>query len=510
MAVMPPNECIFCDNIVAEDFGCEVRDGYIEWANGWTGGIARTVISFEGNVDTDDRLWVANDEGLWDVTAQGETAPTQDVTWPSQLNNAGICSYVNYGNDAGDRFLLLCDGENGYYVWTQTTDTWLKIPFAAGGIEGADPDLFDYVMIWKTRVWFIQRNSGLAWFLNASEQFLGTVVPFNWGDQFKTGGSLVALHNWTLDGGKGMDDYIVGLSGSGDVIVYQGTDPTSKNDFGLVGSWFVGATPAGRRTAIEYSGDLYMLTLQGIVPLSALLRGQSTAEDATYVSNKVGPYLRSVLEETLTDFGWHIHVHPKQSTLYVNAPPVQSAPQVAFTAYFGTKAWSTVSGLTKADTASWKNDVYWSDITRNKLFFQGGFQDGVYLDPDVDGDPEPVNWSLLTSFSPLGTPSKQKRVQYIRPQFVADTAPDYFVEARYDYDISRIPIGPIDTNGEGNVWDKGKWGTAKWRGALIAASDKVTGGSGMGRAVALAIRGQSGNNVTLIGFDIAFDIGGFL
>jgi len=119
---MEAQEAIFMINILPEDFGCEVRDGYAEWANGWTGTPARTVITFEGNSNAEDRLWVANSEGIWDVTVEGTTAPTKDVAFPSPSNNAGICSYVNYGNDAGDRFLLLCDGENGYYVWTQTTE----------------------------------------------------------------------------------------------------------------------------------------------------------------------------------------------------------------------------------------------------------------------------------------------------------------------------------------------------------------------------------------------------
>ena len=510
MVTMAPTECIFCENILAEDFGCEVRDGFVEWANGWTGGIARTVITFEGNVDTDDRLWVANDLGIWDVTAEGETNPTQVVTFPSNVGNAGICSFINFGNDAGDRFVLLCDGENGYYVWTQTTDIWLKIAEGVGGIIGVDPALFDFVVIWKTRVWFIQRDSGLAWFIDTSEQFLGTVVPFNWADQFKSGGKLTAIYNWTLDGGKGIDEYIVGLSGAGDVIIYQGTDPTSKNDFSLVGSWFVGEPPLGRRTAVEYSGDLFMLTVQGLIPLSALLRGQTQSDDRTYISNKVGPYIRRLLDELLDDFGWHLTIHPKQSVLYVNSPPAPNRPQVAFSIYFGTKAWSIISGLPKADTGNWKAESYWTDVERNKIFIQKGFSDHVYLDPIADGPPQPVEWELLTAFSPLGTPSKQKRVQYIRPQFVSDVTPNYFIRARYDYDISRIFPSPADLQAASQNWDFAKWDLSLWGGALSGVSDRVTGGDGMGRAVALALKGRSQGNVTLIGFDIAYDSGGFL
>lgn len=510
MVQMSPIECIYTENILAEDFGMEVRDGFVEWANGWTGGIARTVITFEGNTDADDKMWVANDEGIWEVSTEGTTAPTQSVTWPSTAGNAGICSFINFGNDAGDRFLILCDGENGMYTWEQTIDTWVKVAEGAGGIIGVDPALFDFVMVWKRRVWFIQRDSGLAWFTASVNNFKGNVELFNWAAQFKTGGQLIALHNWTLDGGEGIDDYLVGMSGAGDVVIYKGTDPSSATDFGLVGSWFVGETPLGRRTALEYSGDLYMLTIQGVIPLSALVRGEKASDQQTYISNKISPYIRSVLDEVLNDFGWHVHVHPKQSIIYINSPPRGNMPQLAFTLYFGNRSWSVISGLPKADTANWQGQVFWTDIERNKLFIQRGFLDNVYLDPDTDGLPTEVEWNMLTRYDPLGTPSKQKRVQYIRPQFIADGPPAYFVRARYDYDISTIFGSPIDSEQGSKLWDEAIWGQAKWSGSLSPASNIVTGGSGMGRAVALAIKGRSSKNTTLIGFDIAFDVGGFL
>lgn len=441
LSAMDTEECIFAINILPEDFGCEVRDGYVEWANGWVGTPARTVISFEGNSSLDDKLWVANNEGIWEVTLEGETSPTQVVTFGSSADNAGICIYVNYGNDAGDRFVLLCDGENGYYVWTQTTDTWDKITTGGGGITGADPELFNFIMIWKQRVWFIQRETGHSFFLSKAEEFLGTVVLFNFGDQFRFGGPLVSLHNWTLDGGDGIDDYLVALSGAGDVIIYRGTDPTSSADFFLVGSWYVGQLPAGNRVASEFSGELYILSVQGVLPLSQLLNGSGIDKPETYVTKKIAPYVREVMDTTQNAFGWHVHIHPKQSLLFINSPP-RSEGQVAFTLYFGTMAWGTIRDLPKAHTANWKGEIYWCDINRNKLFIQRGHVDGVYLDPGVDGQPEAINWDLLTNYSTLDAPAMYKRVQYIRPMFVGGGAPTFNVVAAYDFDIFEQTTSP--------------------------------------------------------------------
>ena len=452
---MESQEAIFMINIMPEDFGCAVRDGYVEWANGWTGTPARTVITFEGNVDADDKLWVANSEGIWDVTTKGTISPTKDVAFPSPDENAGICSYVNYGNDNGDRFLLLCDGENGYYVWTQTTDTWAKIATGGGGITGADPDLFNFVMIWKQRVWFVERNSGRAFFLSKSEEFLGAAILFNFGDQFRFGGPLVSIHNWTLDGGAGVDDYLVAISGAGDVIIYRGTDPTSSADFFLVGSWYVGRLPAGNRVASGFAGELYILSVQGLLSLSQLLNGSSTDKPETYVTKKIAPYIRSVMNDTITEFGWHIHVHPKQSLLFINSPPRLGKGQFAFTLYFGTLGWGSTRGLAKAHTANWQGEVYWSDIGRNKLFISQGHVDGVYIDPDVDGEPEAIEWDLLTSYTVLDAPATYKRVQYIRPMFIGGGTPTFNVKAAYDFDVLEQSGSPAFTGTGQALWASG-------------------------------------------------------
>ena len=452
---MPLDECLYCYNILPEDFGMEVRDGFVEWANGWIGSVAKTVMPFEGNVETEDRLYVCNNEGIWDCTAEGETTPTQVVTFPSSAGQAGVCSSVNYGNDAGDRFLLVCDGENGYYVWTQSTDTWDKIAMGGGGITGADPGLFNFIMIWKARVWFIQRDTGIAFFLSQVEGFLGAAITFNFGDQFRFGGPLVSLHNWTLDGGNGIDDYLVGISGSGDVIVYQGTDPTSRSDFGLVGSWYVGELPFGNRVASEFSGELYILSVQGLLPMSDLLNGSTIGQPQSYITKKVSPYIRSVMDNVEGDFGWHVHIHPKQSLLYVNTPPEAGKEQLAFTMYFGTNAWGIIRGLTKNHTANWRGEVYWVDNRVNKLFVQRGFVDNVFLDPIVDGDPLAIRWALLTAYTPLDEPARFKRVQYIRPLFIGGGEPAYKVQAEYDFSLTEVGPPPALIPTASGLWADG-------------------------------------------------------
>jgi hypothetical protein len=360
---------------------------------------------------------------------------------------------VNFSNDGNARFLLVCDGENGYYTWTEATDTWLKILDGGGPghINGVDPNLLDFVTIWKKRVWFVERDSGNAWYLVAGE-FTGTATQFNFADQFRFGGRLVSLHNWTLDGGQGMDDYLVAVSSAGDIVVYQGTDPASAADFGLVGSWYVGEVPFGNRIATEFSGELYILSVYGLVAMSQVLNGASIQSPDTYITKRISPYIRQTMDDSINDFGWHVHVHPKQSLLFINAPPVAGKPQLAFSLYMGNNSWSMIRDLRKADTANWQGEVYWTSIDTNKIFIQRGHVDAVYLDPQTDGPPQAIEWSMLTAYTDFGNPVAYKRAQFIRPMFVANGVPAFNAEARYDFDIFEITKAPVFTGLTSGFW----------------------------------------------------------
>lgn len=510
LATMGIDECIYTYNLFAQDLGMEVRDGFVEYANGWTGGPARTVITFEGHADADDKLWVANEVGIWDVTTEGTTAPVLKFTWPSSLGDAGICSFVTTTNDGNDLFVALCDGENGYHLYTQTTDTWAVIPEGAGPtqITGTDPTNFNFVFIWKNRMWFIQKESSIGWYLPVGS-FAGTVTDFNFGQQFISGGDLRAFYNWSLDGGNGLDDLMVAVSGAGDVVIYQGTDPAAADTFALIGTWALGNVPAGNRCGTEFGGEVYLLSVYGLVPISQLLNGSSINHPTSYLTAKISPYVRRRMDATRGDFGWQVVVHEKESSLFINSPLLAGGAPLAFVQYFGNQAWSMARDLPKNHEQNWRGDIYWVDANRNKIMKEGGFVDGVYLDPDTDGPAIPISWSLLTSYTGAGEPARYKRCQYIRPIFLSTSVPAFVVKARYDYDVTEVTSAPSLTGETAGEWDGGLWDTDLWGGG-VEALDNPRGANGLGRAVAVNLTGRSGVETVLIAFDVTIDHGGLM
>jgi hypothetical protein len=511
MAAMDPLKCVYSFNLMPKNFGSTVRKGYREWANGVTGidGV-RTMMTFHGLAEdeSEDKLFACTSEGIFDVTPDGETAPTQVVTWTVQGAGAGLTIFTQFTTAAG-AFLLVADGDNGYFTYAGSTGTWTEVPSGGGGITGpADARDLVFVTVWKNRVWFVEKNSGTAWYLPVGS-FLGSATLFEFGNKFRYGGHLVGLWNWTLDGGNGVDDYLVAISEAGDVIVYRGTDPAQASEFSEVGSWFLGAMPSGRRVASDFGGDLMVLSSYGLTSMSALLNGQSIASDENYLSAAVSPYIRIVMAEAINLQGWEINADPAEGIIIIDTPTRVDKSPVQFVMNMGTNAWGFWRDVPLATMVSWHGDFYFGSQDEDSVWVFQGDVDRNYIDPEADGAAVAINWSILSGYTSFGMPAQNKIMQFLRPVFAAEAAPAFEIVTRYDFDIRESSLAPIFNTGSSAVWDISTWDVAVWGGGNVS-QDNPTGVAGMGRYVAYALRGSSSSPTTLIVVDALYTPAGYL
>ncbi|HZH06912.1 MAG TPA: hypothetical protein VEY69_09580, partial [Lautropia sp.] len=239
---MPATDCIQAVNLIAAEYGLRTRLGSREWCTGLdaVGNLeVRSILPFTGSAKNGaaDRLFACTTSGIWNVSSSS-AAPLLVLAFSTQSGEAGFGVSHGMVTSAG-HFLLYCDEENGYHVYSESSGTWAKVTMgtAAGQVAAAasttpasvDPANFVYVTVFKNRVFFVEKNSARAWYLPAGAVFGGGttfgVQPLNLGQVFKAGGPLVGLWNWTLDAGAGLDDQLVAVSGGGDVAIYAGTDP---------------------------------------------------------------------------------------------------------------------------------------------------------------------------------------------------------------------------------------------------------------------------------------------
>ena len=122
-----------------------------------------------------------------------------------------------------------------------------------------------------------------------------------------------------------------------------------------------------------------------------------------------------------------------------------------------------------------------------------------------------IEFETLTSFqAPNGDHANQKRVGFIRTiGYLAGTAA-LNVKAVYDYELETILAAPATNPTQGiNVWDGGIWDRDLWDYGSEGVSFPV-GSLGMGRVVAIGIRGSSSTRLNFVGWDVSYTVGGFL
>jgi hypothetical protein len=502
---LPSGDAVEIVNMVRSQYGLRSRSGYREWVTG-LGDDVRTLIGFQGSIGTEDRMFAALQDGIYDCTASTAT-PSSVYTWGTADATSGRCIGTAFTKLDGTHALLVTDETNGYVHYNESGDVWTK-PVAgagAGEIDGADPDLFVFVVVWKHRAWFVQKDSSLAWYLPV-DSITGTVAPVDFGPQFRHGGTLVGLWSLTMDGGAGIDDFLVGISSAGDLVVWEGSDPSSAATFALRGIWYLGAVPAGRRFAPDYGGDVLVLSSLGVIPLTRLRSGGSIEIDDAYATRKISPALGQELTDRGTDFGWDLRIHPEDKTLVIVTPDDGAATgREQWALSLNGKGWAQHTGVPINCVEPWKGKMYF------------GTEDGRVCinDGDVDNNQLAgssnaiaIEWSVLTGFTDLGSPVN-KSVTMARPHFITDgTAPNFAIEARYDYDLSAIASVPF-TAQSGATWI---WGTAIW-GSSLWGSGRGTAGSwrglsGIGSSVAIALRGSSQGRTTLTKIDVTYVAGG--
>ena len=508
-SAVPFQDALLMVNMIPAEAGVKIRKGYVEYCTKVPlGDGIKTLIPFNQAAVASpvDRLFAVTSDGIYDVSTAG-AAPVKKFDFPIKSGNAGWCSWSHYTTIAG-QFIVMCDEANGYHVYTASTNTW-----AVGSITGVTVGNLVHLMVWKNRIWLVERDTGTAWYLpvgqisGAAPGGINDAKAFIFGNKFKFGGYLKSLWNWTLDGGEGVDDYLVALSSAGDMLVYQGTDPSTVGTFNMKGSWYIGRMHAGRRQCGDMGGELLIATNYGVFQASKLISGQPATDETVSVSYKINPRINAVAGRMSDTYGWELIFAPREQFIMLVTPKETGFPQLQFVYNTATRAWTTFNDLPVKTAVMWKNKLH-IGTEDNRVVVYDGWLDKVFLNP-ADGAFEPVQWECLTSYQGFNAPATFKRCQFLRPLFIGQANPNYKIVARYDFNLSPPAGSPIFPPTAGGVWGVAVWGFSTWGGGYVV-TQAPKGASGMGRYIALYLRGRSASELTHVGTDALFDMGGML
>ena len=493
--------------------GMTVRKGFREHAIGLPSEL-HTLVPFDGadSLGVGDKLFAVTKEGIWDITIKGDP-PISMLTFATTTATAGYGPFTHYTNDAGVETLFYADSINGLFAYDTLLNTWAQ----AAGITGPVITNVRFIVSHKQRLWMVEESSTDAWYLPVGSKS-GAATEFFFGSKFKHGGSLEGLFNWTVDGGEGVDDYLIAVSHAGDVIPYKGADPSSASTWEMVGTYYIGEIPEGPFFGSEQGGELYLLSAFGLIGMGDLLRGVDTLSlqagaEGSGRTAKITGILRDDIHRTIAEHGWGVQSVPSEGGMIITSPTVGSAPPIQFFYNVAMGGWGFWRDVPITAFTSWQSSPYFG-TEDGRVMIMDVTVDEALLTPPVDGlNGRDIEFSILTHFSALEQDGIFKRVNLIRPDFVAEAPLSQVSIARYDYDLGESSLAgaeEITHPDSPATWGISKWDDEVWGSNEFNKYNFIGGGWGIGRYVAIATKGECRVLTRLVGWDVTFSSGGSL
>ena len=364
-------------------------------------------------------------------------------------------------------------------------------------ITGVNSNKFIHVNLFKNRLYFTEEGSMRVWYLPVNS-IAGEAQPLEFGAIARNGGFIQGMATWTIDAGQGADDYAVFVTNMGEVIVYNGTDPESADTWALKGVWQLGFVFA-RRCFYKFSGDILLLTQDGLVPLASALQS-SRLDPRVNLTDKIYYAISQAATLYGINFGWQINYYASQNMLIINVPFNYGTQQFVMNTI--SKAWASFSDI---------NANCW-ELSNDQMYFGSTGYVGNFWNSYSDNGNN-INAEIQQAYSYFDARGQLKRFTMIRPIFQTDNGiPGVLVGINVDFatqnDLGTVSFNAL--NASIGSWDNAIWDESQWGGTLsITKSWQGVTGIGYSGGVAMKIASQ-GIDVHWASTDYVMERGGVL
>jgi hypothetical protein len=479
LTAMQPNEAVILENWYPATTECLLRNGYTKWATGITGQV-ETIMAYSGAAS--DKLFAIAGTVVYDVSASGTA--TSVVTG---LSNArwGYCNIATPGGN----FLSMANGVDAPRNYNGTT-------WSTPAITGVTASNLFNPILYAQRQFFIEKNTLKVWYLPV-DSIAGAAAAVDISPFMTRGGYIVAHGTWTIDAGTGVNDHYVIMTNKGQVIVYQGNDPTSSTTWSMVGVWDIGA-PVGRRALYKYAGDMLFISQDGVVPLSGALQS-SRVQPRVAITDKIQYAISEAVTNYASNFGWQLMYVPTINQLWLNVPVQEGQNQQQFVMNTITGSWCNYTGWNANCMEMYKDEPY---------FGGNGYVAHAYngLSDDVNN----ITGTGLQAFTNFNSAGTLKRFTMSRPIFRTDGQPSIYAGVNIDFNTEVPTTSLTYTPSSYASWDSAVWDASSWGGGLSILQN-WQGLSGVGYYGAPVVKTAcSGIQVRWVSTDIVIEGGAIL
>ena len=413
-----------------------------------------------------EKLFAAANGKLYDVTSVINPYDVPPAVVTGQTSNE--YSYVNFATAGGD-FMLCFNGTDLHRVYDGAT--WTANTPAITGVSSAN---INQVAVHANRVWMVQKDSKVAWYLPI-DSVGGVAISFALTGVFKRGGKLLFISTWSQDAGDGSSDRCVFVSDQGEVAVYGGDYPGGT--WKIFGRYDI-ARPMGRFAFQRVGGDLLILTLNGIVPMSEVVSKDPAALTTTAITKYIEPDWKELTEQ-FADRNWRFMKWDQRNLGIISIP--SNTTQVTGSSVWGESfVWGLSpwgSGWTievpigvptcfavNLKTGRWAKITGW-DCRSMAIFkdeFVFGTSSGAMLYGDKGGNDDGNSYECRLAYWPsrfdyVG----EKQFLQARSVFEHSTSfnPKISISVNNKITWSSQP-GPPSEDNTSSLWDSGLWDVA--------------------------------------------------
>lgn len=402
-----------------------IRNGYEEFATGMGSGTVSTLA--ELRTGSAAKLVAGANANLYDITAGG----TASSLGSGFTNN--IWQSANFNAN-----LVLVNGDDDPQQYDGSTLS--SVSLSGSGLTPAN---LIGVTAHRSRLYWWEDNSQDFWYGNTNA-LGGALTKFPLSRLGSFGGKLVAIASWTHDGGDGKDDLAVFFMSTGETIVYQGSDPGSATDWALVGIYRI-PEPVDRRAIQKVGGDLVVLTVADLLPLTRALPTTGLVLEPSKLS---GAVLKEVLAHGAKT-GWQFHVNPRTQHAILNVPISASEfRQYGYNTTTGAPFYYT--GIPAACWGDFQRDLYFGGTDGRVFQFTGFADEGAQIIADAQ-----------TAWTSLGSRAVKKTTA-IRPLLSGSGGVSYGIKLGADFRDPRLPLTIVNSATSGSAWDTSPWDTSPW------------------------------------------------
>lgn len=464
IAAMKPDEAISLENWYPAASDVMLRKGMTDHVTG-IGEQVESLMAYNTPSGT-QTLFAAADDSIYNVSIAGAVG----AAVVGSLTNARW-QHLNFTNSSGTSYLCCFNGEDAPQYWNGSA--WTAITgISTPAITGLTTTGIISAALHKRRIWLVQKNSLKAWYLPV-DAVGGAAAAIDLSGIAKLGGYIMAIESWTLDAGEGVDDYWVAITSEGEAIVYAGTDPVSADTWKIKGVWSVGA-PIGRRCLRKFGGDLLMILVNGVYPLSkALLSAQVDPRAA--LTNKIEQAMNTAAGSYSGNFGWQIIHYPAADMVLLNVPVAEGSKQQQYAMNAITGAWCKFTG--------WDGNCI--EVFDNELYMgRNGVVSKIWSGYDDNG--QNIVGISKTAFHYFSSRNK-KAFKMAKPYISSNGTPSVQVGLDMDYSDSGQFAAITFTPSSESKWGVAKWGVGTWATGLQTLRNWI-GVSGLGLCAATRLK----------------------